>query len=556
MSKRDRDWKTRPSARPIPAVNAELAGSLDRPRLVLLAFSALVSAVMLFANLGHYALWDDEAMVGLVAQGVLRTGDTSAALGNNIVAYREGMLLIDLKDRSTPPLATYITAASFALFGVNTWAARMPFAVAGFATVGLLLFWAGRVFRSLPLLAVFCMGLVGNVSFHLYARQCRYYSIAMLLTVVIAWLYLNWTGGDRPLITFGLAFGSLFAAHYTTAMAVAACVCVDYVVWRRHERPLPLRGFLLVGVPALTLSVPVAAIWNPLRTAFGQYAVANTIAQKFLLWLWQWRDMSQCEMLGGTVLLVAMVLVLLRRDPWIMRGLAALLIFVTTMTITSPQLVTQTSVADIRYLVGGIPLCVALASGTIWQSVGRRAIPALILAAIAFGTNILNGGPFLWCGTRSTLLAFAGELMRPIDEPYRPAAQWLRDNAPASSTVWVLPDYCTYPLMFHSPTQRYAWQLQAAEGQFAGLDAINFKGRVPPDFLVLFGPVRGQLTGLLREWRAAGLDYRPVAELPHFWKDLYRPELFWRSFTSVVPSSSRYESVYVLQLQQQMKEKE
>jgi hypothetical protein len=548
MKQRTRHQQMVALSQSAPARDFESPVPFDRPRLALLAVTAIASAIMLFTNLGHYALWDDEAMVGLIAQGVLRTGDTSAVLDHNIVAYREGILLINLKDRSTPPLATYLTAASFALFGVNTLAGRVPFALAGLATVGVLLYWAGRAFRSLPLLAVFCMGLVGNVSFYLYARQSRYYALVMLITVVIAWLYLNWSGAERPLVAFGLAFGALFAAHYTTAIAVATCVCVDYLVWRRREQPLTLRGLLLVVAPALALSLPVAAVWNPLRTAFGQYAAANTLGQKFLLWLWQWRDMSQCEMLGGVVLLLAAAIAVLCRDPWIARGLVALATFVTAITATSPQLMAQTSVADVRYLVAAIPLCVALAAGTIWQVVGRRAIPALVLAAVAFGTNLLNGGPLLWCGTRSTLLAFAGELVRPIDEPYTPAARWLRENAADRATVWVLPDYCAYPLMFHAPRQQYAWQLPAPEGQFASLDAINFKGRVPPEFLVLFGPVRGELAPLLQEWRLQGIDYRVVEELPHFWKDLYRPELFWRSFVTIAPSGNNHESVYVLRL--------
>jgi 4-amino-4-deoxy-L-arabinose transferase-like glycosyltransferase len=538
----------RVSSLPVSVVKSERPGSFDRNRLVLLVGTALVSSLMLFTNLGHYALWDDEALTALIAEGILRTGDTSAVLDHNIVAYREGMLLIDLKDRSTPPLSEYITAASFALFGANTVSARAPFALAGLMTVVLLLSWAGRAFQSLSLLAVFCMGLVGNVSFHLYCRQCRYYALAMLFTVVLAWLYLNWKGAERPLIAFGFAFGALFAAHYTTAIAVAVCVCVDYVLWRRHECPIKLRGMLCVIGPALVVSLPIAAVWNPLRTAYGQYAAANTLSQKFLLWLWQWRDMSQCEMLGGGVLLLAVIFVLKGRDPWLTRGLAALTTFVTVMTATSPQLMAQTSVADVRYLTAAIPLCVALVAGTLWKAVGQRAILALLLAALTFGTNLLNGGPILWCGTRSTLLAYAGEMIQPIDEPYTPAAKWLSANVPDRASVWVLPDYCTYPLMFHAPAQRYAWQLSGPAGQFAGLDAINFKGRVPPEFLVVFGPFRGEIVALLRAWRAEGIDYRPVKELPHFWKDLYRPELFWRSFVSIMPVGDRYDAVYVLQL--------
>ena len=286
-----------------------------------------------------------------------------------------------------------------------------------------------------------------------------------------------------------------------------------------------------------------------MRTAFGQYAAANTLGQRLLLWAWQWRDMSQCEMLAGGVIVVTTLLVLVRRHVWLTRGLVALVTFVTCMTVTSPQLMAQTSVADVRYLVAALPLCIALTTGTIWHAVGRRPAPALLLAAVAFGTNLLHGGPLLWCGTRSTPLAFAGELIRPIDEPYTPTARWLREHAADRATVWAVPDYCAYPLMFHAPAQLYAWQLPAPVGQFAGLDQAHFKGREPPDYLVLFGPVRGQFTEVLRDWRSRGIDYRPVAELPHFWKDLYRPELFWRSFTTVTPSPTNFDSVYVLRRQ-------
>ena len=39
------------------------------------------AAILLFARLGHYSLWDDEALTALTALGVWRTGDTTAVLG-------------------------------------------------------------------------------------------------------------------------------------------------------------------------------------------------------------------------------------------------------------------------------------------------------------------------------------------------------------------------------------------------------------------------------------------------------------------------------------------
>ena len=64
----------------------------------------VVSSTLLFARLGHYALWDDEAITALTSKSVWQTGDTGATFGHNILAYRNGLLLRDMKDRATPPL--------------------------------------------------------------------------------------------------------------------------------------------------------------------------------------------------------------------------------------------------------------------------------------------------------------------------------------------------------------------------------------------------------------------------------------------------------------------
>ncbi|NBU71022.1 MAG: hypothetical protein EBS53_06150 [Bacteroidetes bacterium] len=103
----------------------------------------LFTGIFLFGRLGHYALWDDETMVALASQGILESGDTSAKHGENIVAYRSGLLLRDLCDRSTPPLTAYLIAPSLWLFGTTSLAARLPCAILGWALV---FFWSHASF--------------------------------------------------------------------------------------------------------------------------------------------------------------------------------------------------------------------------------------------------------------------------------------------------------------------------------------------------------------------------------------------------------------------------
>src|ERR1043166_198560 len=100
----------------------------------------LVSACLLFCRLGHYAFWDDEAGLALVAEGVWRTGDTSAVLDHNVFAARDGYLLRNLHDRSNPPLPAYFVAPFIGLSG-SAWAGRFPIALCGVACVALMLWW-------------------------------------------------------------------------------------------------------------------------------------------------------------------------------------------------------------------------------------------------------------------------------------------------------------------------------------------------------------------------------------------------------------------------------
>src|SRR5579885_1920033 len=89
----------------------------------------LAWAFLLFAQLGHYALWDDEALTALSAKAIQATGDTGVLLDHgNIVAYRDGLLIHHFADRSTPPLSAYLCALSFDCFGISAFTARLPFA--------------------------------------------------------------------------------------------------------------------------------------------------------------------------------------------------------------------------------------------------------------------------------------------------------------------------------------------------------------------------------------------------------------------------------------------
>jgi 4-amino-4-deoxy-L-arabinose transferase-like glycosyltransferase len=508
-----------------------------------------LSACFLFLNLGRYALWDDESVSALVALGVQRTGDTSVILDHNIVAYRSGLLVRNGKDRSTPPLSTYFTAAAFSAFGVSAFAARLPSACFGLATVGLLLWYCRNC--SLRTQIIFSLGILGNVSLFLFCRQARYYAAGLFLSTAIVCLYSRWKGSFRGAFAMATLGVFLFATNYLAYAALSLCLVVDWFIWKRSEIFWNARNILALVLPQIIVIPLIAYIWNPFGTGFGEYVAYNSAWDRAVLFFWNLRDLNSAEFLVGPLVLLGCFFAWKKRGPILIRMLVALLCYVGFVSLVSPQTLSNTSVADVRYLVPVIPLGIAICTIVIVQvTVGYRWL-GIAFALLAFETNLINGGPFLYSGARSTIAEFSREISLPLEEPYSIVSEWIRKNVQKGESVAVFPDYMVYPLMFRVAHPVYAWQLKMDnKSRFEEVEDIHFEGRRPPDFFVLFGPIVADFLKVSKHWESKGWHYKHIATINTFWKDLYRPELFWRTFRKVDQFDPDWEAVQIFRRNQ------
>jgi hypothetical protein len=518
---------------------------MSRPLWIFPALAVWV--FLIFTQLGHYALWDDESLVALSAKGVQRTGDTSVLLNHgNIVAYRNGLHIHDFADRALPPLDCYLAAASFDFFGVSAWSARLPFALFGLGTGLLLFLWA----RDLPIVQrwVFLAAVFGNVSLILFSRQCRYYSLTLFFSVAIVFVYTRWKGGARDLVLLAALSVCLFASNVMSYGALYLALALDYVIWGRKRQHLNRLQWIALFGPQLFLCGLIGSVWNPFRTTLGTYEAANTLLDRLSLFFWCWRDMDRCEFFALPLLLLALGVGIFQRRTWMIRGCVAIAVYVAAIALVSPQLIRQSAESEVRYLAPVIPLALALEAGALVALLQKRTALLIVAAVLAFGTNLFNGGPFLSWGLRSTLLSYLGELSLPQAEPYTPTADWINEHVPENASVWVTPYYAAYPLMFAAPRALYAWQLSwPPRPDLAGLPAIQFAGRQAPDFIVTFGPARGEVAQFMKSKSLPGFHYRFVTTLNYFWKDMYRPELYWRTFESVTTFNPEKDGVSIYQ---------
>ena len=124
-----------------------------------------------------------------------RTGDPKPAVAYYI---ERGDMKADTAWRYQPWGQFLVTAASLKLFGATTLAARLPFALAALASIGLFYWFVRKYFDNLLMASVATLMLVLNAYWILHGRQCRYYALSSLF-MIITFISYALAMGSRPL---------------------------------------------------------------------------------------------------------------------------------------------------------------------------------------------------------------------------------------------------------------------------------------------------------------------------------------------------------------------
>ncbi len=522
-------------------------GPISIPVIATLAM-LIGSSVLLFARLGHYSLWTDEASTAITAVGVWRTGDTSAWLNDhNLLTYRDGLLLKHQKDRYTSPLQFYLAAPFIGLLGQNSLACRLPFAICGLGTVIVILLWLRRAQPPNEVWIASAVILLTTASFFLFQRQCRYFAPATFLSTSVAYLYCHWNGTRRQLLGIAAVMSLLLTAQYLDYAAVVACLLMDYGLWGRRRRAIRGIEWLILILPQLLTAAVVCPIWNPIERAASAVAPAVSAAHASVtttqepwfhgfatLYWWNLRDLLACDFAILPLLLLCPILYLWRKDARLLRAPMALLIFVAAIACFTAHPLVPGGNAEVRYLAPLLPLCIGIGILAVW---GMQSLPRWSRAAM-LGLSAVS---ILY---HSSALSYYRELLHPTIEPYTPVAQWIYHNIPAHSTVYVCPDLAVSPMMWAAPQPTYVWQLSdPPKPDYTALPPIYFKGRIPPDYLIAFGPYLAEIKDWQTRFAAQGVRYEPAATIPVYSKEMFRPELIWRSFTTIDPRPG--EMVYI-----------
>jgi len=435
------------------------------------------------------------------------------------------------------------------LLGHNSFACRLPFAICGMGTVLIIISWLRRLQPPGMVWITATIILLSNASFFLFQRQCRYYAVATFLTTLVAYLYCHWNGNRRRLLGIAVVMSLLLTSQYLDYAAVVGCLVIDYGIWGRRRRIIRGVEWLILIIPQLVTAVIVCRIWNPIERAASVVGATNGAAQQavamqshawifgFLkLFWWNLRDLIACDFAILPLLVLCPLLYFLRKSDWLLRAPIALLVFVGGIALFTAHPMPAVGNAEVRYLAPVLPLCIGISILAVLGMQSHRWLRAALLGLSAIAVILPVG--------ESSALNYYRELWHPAIEPYTPVAQWFRQNIPANSTVYICPDWCVSPMMWNAPQPTYVWQLSdPPKPDYTTLAKIYFKGRVPPDYLIAFGPYVAEIEQWRSHFQQQGVRYESVATIPVYYKEMFRPELIWRSFITIQPAAG--ERVYV-----------
>jgi 4-amino-4-deoxy-L-arabinose transferase-like glycosyltransferase len=442
------------------------------PRLdLIVVLIALLAAPLFLAGLGNTYLWQDEAQTALLGRSVLTHGVPMVGEGANSLSAVMGT---DAGVRGiyfqVSWLQAYLVAASFSVFGESTWAARIPFAFAGWLCVPLVA-WVMRqagTGRASARLAALLIAL--NVPFIVSARQARYYALTSALVLVVTGTYAGLASSTAArFVCFTAAASLLVMSFDVTAIGVLGALAFHWLIAGPgdHDR-FDRRFWVAWGVAFLVLIAWLALSFTaPSRQSHAGFGV---LINRFRYGSTYYIGQINAHVLPLPLLLTLGALWLRGRTPddrerFAPRRAAMLFSIVVMGGIGGAML---SPYRFFRYAVPVLPIVLALGAIGLAALSTRGRVSRLLAAGIVVAL-VTSTAPFVWSHNLMSAMARASGLINVRDRvreyrvPLAELAQELRDppRGPIAATVEylrrhgrpndvVVTSYGELPLKFHT----------------------------------------------------------------------------------------------------------
>lgn len=242
---------------------------------------AFVPPFLIFPNLDANILWQDEAETALLGRRITEYGYPLAddqrppidPTGHSVYTITDQERFIDINEDGiwtwTSWFGNYMCATSMIVFhwfggDQSTYAARFPFAIAGWGVLFLMYVAVQDITHDRLMARVAVALLIFCVPYLLFARQCRSYTFMAMFTLMQTWGYIRMLRGQRwGMCMFVIGGAGAYYCFFPQMVGTTTALGAHQVL--RHFRWSRIWRFTVacVGVGALTLPFFVyTASWD------------------------------------------------------------------------------------------------------------------------------------------------------------------------------------------------------------------------------------------------------------------------------------------------------
>lgn len=395
-----------------------------------------LGAILRLATLGRQSLWLDEG--------------TSYWLANR--SWQA--LLTSLPSYDPHPPLHYLILQPMIALGGNEWLLRLPSALAGIASIGLLFALGKELFdRKTALTAAFILAIS---PFHLwFAQEARMYALVAALSLAAGLFAARALRTNRRFdwLVFGLCEGLALLADTAAIWFVLAANTAWLLSLKKHWRAHRFWPWIAAQLLALLLYLP----WLP------------NFLQQFSGGFASWIPPATLTILART--LTDFIGSYEQRST--LESIFALVVLLTPLVIAARQLFREASTRKIQYVLLGcwflVPiglaflisqpyLSVPLLSSIVGQGrsifLTRNLIVASFPLYLWLARSLILSRRLVLFAALVALVAMSGvsyyqNVLRDSKEDYRTAAQMVREQATPDALILFVPPYLKLPFAYY-----------------------------------------------------------------------------------------------------------
>ena len=401
----------------------------------------LCAALFLFlCNLGNQYLWQDEAQTALVSKTILTGGLPRGYDGKNFFSQElEAEYGKNYIWKWHTWLPFYIVAGFFGVLGVNTFVARLPFALFGIASVFLTYYFCRAMWQSRKIAATAALLLLICVPFLILSRQCRYYSLTAFFSLWGLHAYIGLLDRKKYTYTaFILSSVLLFHTHYIYCVTLLATVVLHALLFHRNR----LRTILLLAGVVVLVNVPWIVWLSGMKYGQRHGAILVLKADRLLMVVRVYLSLIGRYIFPFWLLLIVPFVAFVSRvrtgsffshDREFWQKLSLLFFFV-FFNLVAMTLVVAGSWPFLRYLMPLIPVLTIMVALLVVAAARAHLVIAIGIVAVLIFTGSLKD--------------FLYEITHDYDGPVEGIARYLNEHGSEDDIVLIT--YGDMPLKFYT----------------------------------------------------------------------------------------------------------